>query len=103
MPFLSYHFTLITSPILFSLFPFTSHASIHLRKNTLTPMQQMHAYAETGAYMTQKYFGSVHRKIKTDEANQIFGLDAEGKPSYGVPLSNYMNAQVSTSILTRSM
>ncbi|KAK3817589.1 MAG: endopeptidase [Benniella sp.] len=66
---------------------------IPLKKNTLTPMQQMHAYAETGAYMAQKYFGFFHRKIKTDEANQIFGLDAEGKPSYGVPLSNYMNAQ----------
>ncbi|KAG0041386.1 Vacuolar protease A [Gryganskiella cystojenkinii] len=31
--------------------------------------------------------------MKADQANQIFGLDAEGKPSYGVPLSNYMNAQ----------
>ena len=44
--------------------------------------------------MAQKYFGSPARKMKADQANQIFGLDAEGKPSYGVPLSNYMNAQV---------
>lgn len=44
--------------------------------------------------MAQKYFGSPVRKMRTDEAQQIFGLDAEGKPSYGVPLSNYMNAQV---------
>lgn len=54
----------------------------------------MAAYSETGSYMAQKYFGSPVRKMKTDEAQQIFGLDAEGKPSYGVPLSNYMNAQV---------
>lgn len=46
--------------------------------------------------MVQKYFGSVHRKMKADEANQIIGLDASGKPSYGVPLSNYMNAQVNS-------
>ncbi|KAI8350972.1 aspartic peptidase domain-containing protein [Mortierella sp. GBAus27b] len=43
--------------------------------------------------MAQKYFGSVQRKVKADEANQILGLDAEGKSSHGVPLSNYMNAQ----------
>jgi hypothetical protein len=44
--------------------------------------------------MAQKYFGSPARKMKADQASQIFGLDAEGKSSYGVPLSNYMNAQV---------
>ncbi|KAF9182892.1 Vacuolar protease A [Haplosporangium sp. Z 767] len=66
---------------------------INLKKANLSPAEQMHAYAEAGPYMAQKYFGSVHRKIKTDEANQIFGADAYGKPSYGVPLSNYMNAQ----------
>ncbi|KAF9409302.1 hypothetical protein BGZ94_002004, partial [Podila epigama] len=66
---------------------------IHLKKAALTPAEKMAAYAETGGYMAQKYFGSPVRKMKTDESQQIFGLDAEGKPSYGVPLSNYMNAQ----------
>ncbi|KAG0282271.1 hypothetical protein BGZ96_000648, partial [Linnemannia gamsii] len=66
---------------------------INLKKADVTPAEQMLAYSETGAYMAQKYFGSVHRKMKTDEANQIIGLDASGKPAYGVPLSNYMNAQ----------
>lgn len=60
----------------------------------MTPAERLDAYAETGSYMAQKYFGSPARKMKADQANQIFGLDAEGKPSYGVPLSNYMNAQV---------
>lgn len=68
--------------------------SINLKKADLTPAEKMAAYSETGSYMAQKYFGSPVRKMKTDEAQQIFGLDAEGKPSYGVPLSNYMNAQV---------
>ncbi|KAG0266469.1 Vacuolar protease A [Mortierella polycephala] len=66
---------------------------INLNKADLTAAEKMAAYAQTGSYMTQKYFGSPARKMKADRANQIFGLDAEGKPSYGVPLSNYMNAQ----------
>ncbi|KAF9928675.1 Vacuolar protease A [Linnemannia zychae] len=66
---------------------------IHLKKADLSPAERLDAYAETGAYMAQKYFGSPSRKMKADQASQIFGLDAEGKPSYGVPLSNYMNAQ----------
>lgn len=74
--------------------------SIDLKKADLTPAEKMAAYSETGSYMAQKYFGSPVRKMKTDEAQQIFGLDAEGKPSYGVPLSNYMNAQVKN---TRSL
>ncbi|KAG0297008.1 Vacuolar protease A [Linnemannia gamsii] len=66
---------------------------INLKKADLTPAERLDAYAETGSYMAQKYFGSPVRKMKADQASQIFGLDAEGKPSYGVPLSNYMNAQ----------
>ncbi|KAG0254264.1 Vacuolar protease A, partial [Linnemannia exigua] len=66
---------------------------IQLKKADLSPAERLDAYAETGSYMAQKYFGSPTRKMKADQASQIFGLDAEGKPSYGVPLSNYMNAQ----------
>ncbi|KAG0365772.1 Vacuolar protease A [Gamsiella multidivaricata] len=66
---------------------------IQLKKANITPAEKLQAYAETGSYLSQKYFGSPARKMKTDQANQIIGLDAEGKPSYGVPLSNYMNAQ----------
>ncbi|KAF9155135.1 Vacuolar protease A [Linnemannia schmuckeri] len=69
---------------------------INLKKADLSPAERLDAYAQTGSYMAQKYFGSPARKMKADQASQIFGLDAEGKPSYGVPLSNYMNAQSST-------
>lgn len=68
--------------------------SITLKKSDLSPAEKMAAYSETGSYMAQKYFGSPTRKMNADKAQQIFGLDADGKPSYGVPLSNYMNAQV---------
>jgi len=70
--------------------------SINLKKADVTPAQRLDAYAETGSYMAQKYFGSPTRKMKADQANQILGFDAEGKSSHGVPLSNYMNAQVWT-------
>ncbi|CAO3570870.1 unnamed protein product [Mortierella alpina] len=65
---------------------------IPLRKADITPAEQMQAYAEAGSYMAQKYFGK-HRKFQKEDATRILGLDAEGKPVYGVPLSNYMNAQ----------
>ncbi|KAF9930361.1 Vacuolar protease A [Modicella reniformis] len=66
---------------------------IELKKADLTPAEELHAYSQTGAYMTQKYFGSPVRKMNIDMANQVIGLDAEGKSSYGVPLSNFLNAQ----------
>ncbi|KAF9292603.1 Vacuolar protease A [Mortierella alpina] len=66
---------------------------IPLKKAELTVAEKLQAYSQTGDYLGQKYFGSPSRKMKADQANAIFGLDAEGKPSYGVPLSNYMNAQ----------
>ncbi|KAF9438161.1 Vacuolar protease A [Entomortierella beljakovae] len=66
---------------------------VNLKKAELSPADQMKAFSEAGEYMAQKYFGSVNRKIKADEASQIFGADANGKPTHGVPLSNYMNAQ----------
>lgn len=56
----------------------------------------MAAYSKTGTYMAQKYFGSPSRKMNADKAQQIFGLDADGKPSYSVPLSNFVNYQVNS-------
>ncbi|KAF9928920.1 Vacuolar protease A [Mortierella alpina] len=66
---------------------------IPLKKSEMTVAEKLQAYSQTGDYLGQKYFGSPSRKMKADQANAILGLDAEGKPSYGVPLSNYMNAQ----------
>ena len=63
-----------------------------LKKVPETPSQKMHRYSQTGEYLTQKYFGN-SRHIQ--ETNQIFLPDSMGEVKYGVPLSNYMNAQVS--------
>ncbi|KAG0328425.1 Vacuolar protease A [Podila humilis] len=66
---------------------------VTLKKADLTAAEKMAAYSETGSYVSQKYFGSPARKMAADKAQQIIGLDAKGKPSYGVPLSNFLNAQ----------
>ncbi|KAF9158267.1 Vacuolar protease A [Actinomortierella ambigua] len=66
---------------------------IELKKHNLTPADQLKAYSEAGSYLSQKYFGSPARKMQHDRATEIFGLDANGGQSVGVPLSNFMNAQ----------
>ncbi|KAG0253870.1 Vacuolar protease A [Actinomortierella ambigua] len=66
---------------------------IELKKHNLTPADQLKAYSEAGSYLSQKYFGSPARKMQHDKATEIFGLDANGGQSVGVPLSNFMNAQ----------
>ena len=63
-----------------------------LKKVAETSSQRMHRYSQTGEYLTQKYFGSSRH---VQEANQIFLPDSTGEVRHGVPLSNYMNAQVS--------
>lgn len=61
-----------------------------LKKVPETPSQKMQRYSQTGEYLTQKYFG-ISRHMQ--EANQIIFSDSGIQ--HGVPLSNYMNAQVS--------
>lgn len=60
-----------------------------LKKVPETPSQKMSRYSQTGEYLTQKYFGNSRYM---QEANQNF---LSGEVGHGVPLSNYMNAQVS--------
>jgi saccharopepsin len=64
-----------------------------LKKVPETPSQKMHRYSQTGEYLTQKYFGNSRYM---QEANQNFLPDSMGGVEHGVPLSNYMNAQVSS-------
>jgi hypothetical protein len=63
-----------------------------LKKVPETPSQKMHRYSQTGEHLTQKYFG-ISRHMQ--EANQIIFSDSMSGIQHGVPLSNYMNAQVS--------
>ncbi|KAG0244600.1 endopeptidase [Mortierella sp. GBAus27b] len=66
---------------------------IEIKKADLTPAEKMGAWSQTGAYVSQKYFGTPVRKVNLEMANQVIGFDSDGKPTYGVPLSNFMNAQ----------
>ncbi|KAG0241205.1 Vacuolar protease A [Actinomortierella wolfii] len=68
-------------------------ARIQLKKANLTPAEQLKAYSEAGSYLSQKYFGSPARKMQHDLSSEIFGFDANGGQTVGVPLSNFMNAQ----------
>ena len=63
-----------------------------LKKVPETPSQKMNRYSQTGEYLTQKYFGASRH---TQDANQIFLPNSMGGVQHGVPLSNYLNAQVS--------
>ncbi|KAF9973994.1 Vacuolar protease A [Actinomortierella ambigua] len=68
-------------------------ARIQLKKNNLTPAEQLKVYSEAGSYLSQKYFGSPARKMQHDRSAEVFGFDARGGQTVGVPISNFMNAQ----------
>lgn len=58
-----------------------------------TPAQKLERYSHTGEYLTQKYFGAQRSQQPT--SLQTFQVDENGNVEHGVPISNYMNAQVS--------
>ena len=57
-----------------------------------TPAQKLERYSHTGEYLTQKYFGAQRSQQPT--SLQTFQVDENGNVEHGVPISNYMNAQV---------
>ncbi|KAF8980910.1 Vacuolar protease A [Entomortierella lignicola] len=63
---------------------------VRIKQTEITPADQMRAFARAGTYMTQKYFGLNHRKIKDDKAVHI-RVGAVGNPVYGIPLTNFNN------------
>lgn len=60
-----------------------------------TPAQKLERYSHTGEYLTQKYFGAQRSQQPT--SLQTFQVDENGNVEHGVPISNYMNAQVKLS------
>jgi saccharopepsin len=64
---------------------------IPIKKLKETPTERLSRYAHTGEYLTQKYYGAVRQ---AQPAYQPFQVEADGSAKHGVPLSNYMNAQV---------
>lgn len=65
---------------------------IPVKKTTETPAQKLERYSHTGEYLAQKYFGS----YDINQQHATFQTDAFGQVKHGVPISNYMNAQVNT-------
>ncbi|KAI7905562.1 endopeptidase [Cokeromyces recurvatus] len=62
---------------------------IPIKKIQESPSEKFQRYANTGEYLTQKYFGSQRQQ------NNVLPFQAkpDGSVEHGVPISNYMNAQ----------
>lgn len=65
---------------------------IPIKKNQESSAERLQRYSHTGEYLTQKYF---NKQQRGGESMQTFQANADGSASHGVPLSNYLNAQVS--------
>ena len=65
---------------------------IAIKKVDESPTETLQRYARTGEYMTQKYFGASRYQ---DKSVAPFQVKPDGSVEHGVPISNYMNAQVS--------
>ncbi|KAJ2077967.1 aspartic proteinase precursor [Coemansia sp. RSA 988] len=67
--------------------------TVRLKKSPESPEETLQRYANTGSYVAQKYFGSGILNRLGDEQSQIVATNIDGSASYGVPISNFMNAQ----------
>ncbi|KAI9506027.1 aspartic proteinase precursor [Coemansia spiralis] len=67
--------------------------TISLKKVDETPEATLQRYANTGSYIAQKYFGANTIDQLDTLQQQVVPLNADGSASFGVPISNFMNAQ----------
>ncbi|KAJ1743946.1 aspartic proteinase precursor [Coemansia sp. RSA 989] len=67
--------------------------TVPLKKVAETPEETLQRYANMGNYVKQKYFGADSLERLGSLQQQIVPLNADGSASYGVPISNFMNAQ----------
>jgi saccharopepsin len=65
---------------------------VPIKKVKETPAETVDRYSHTGQYLTQKYFGAAGRT--QDASAKTFQVGPDGGVEHGVPISNYMNAQV---------
>ncbi|KAJ1934679.1 aspartic proteinase precursor, partial [Linderina macrospora] len=64
---------------------------IKLKKVDESPEATLQRYANTGSYVAQKYFSANMNLDGLQE--QVIATNADGSASFGVPISNFMNAQ----------
>ncbi|KAJ2504275.1 aspartic proteinase precursor [Coemansia sp. RSA 2052] len=67
--------------------------TISLKKVSETPEETLQRYANTGGYIAQKYFGGATADKLYSEQEQVVATNVDGSASFGVPISNFMNAQ----------
>ncbi|KAJ2853099.1 aspartic proteinase precursor, partial [Coemansia asiatica] len=67
--------------------------TIAIKKVIESPEQTLQRYANTGSYIAQKYFGAGALDKLSMEQTTVVPLNADGSASFGVPISNFMNAQ----------
>lgn len=91
-------FTLATIAIVSSLAE-AAITKIPIKQLPLTPSERLERYSRTGTYLAQKYFSPEQQQQQTQSPFQVH---PDGSVSHGVPLSNYMNAQVKTQYLLSS-
>lgn len=65
---------------------------VPIKKTKETPAEKLDRYSHTGEYLTQKYFGA--QRSQQPSSLQTYQVGADGQVEHGVPISNYMNAQV---------
>lgn len=63
---------------------------IPIKKLKESPTEKLERYSHTGEYLSQKYFGSQRQQSDI----LPFQVEPDGSVKHGVPISNYMNAQV---------
>jgi len=81
------------SAVIAALFAVSSDAALvklPLKKAQETSAQKLERYANTGEYLTQKYFNNPRRQ---QSSVPTFVPDIYGNVPHGIPLSNYLNAQ----------
>lgn len=81
-------FTVVVASVLSVLAVDAAITKIPIKKHQWSPTERLQTYSHTGDYLTQKYFNNRHHQEST------FQVNPDGSVSHGVPLSNYMNAQV---------
>jgi saccharopepsin len=64
-------------------------ATIKVKRLPETPAEKLARYANTADYVAQRYFSPAAKNIY----QSILGMDEQGKPSHGVPITNFMDAQ----------
>ncbi|KAJ2774794.1 aspartic proteinase precursor [Coemansia nantahalensis] len=67
--------------------------TVRLKKTRETPEETLQRLANTGSYVAQKYFGSGSAAQLGALQGQVVPLNADGSAAFGVPISNFMNAQ----------